>query len=412
MSKMALLVGRNNNWSYLNIASCFELQNGINFSAEQKGRGTLVVDVLNMFSDNLYVRTDKLYRVDVKVSEERLLRPGDILFVRSSVKETGVGWPALFPGHDEPVTNCGFLIRARPIRNDIDSNFLVHYLRQHHVRSQMIASSGKVAITNINQDRLGAIAVPLPPLPEQKRIAAILDQAEALRAKRRAALAKLDSLVQSIFLEMFGDPGKNNLNWPLKSVSDYVSEFQGGKSVDSDSDENVVSEYRVLKVSAATSMIYRPDESKPVPIDYTPPQWHFVKQGDLLFSRANTSELVGAVAYVNATPPNLLLPDKLWRFIWRNPEQIEALFIWHLFQTEAVRREISKRATGTSGSMKNISQEKVFGIRTILPPIAEQTKFAHRIAAVEALKQSHRDSLIKLDTLFASLQHRAFRGEL
>jgi hypothetical protein len=66
------------------------------FAAEQKGRGLLVVDVLNMYSDDLFVRTERLYRVDITVPSERLLRAGDILFVRSSVKESGVGWPAIF----------------------------------------------------------------------------------------------------------------------------------------------------------------------------------------------------------------------------------------------------------------------------------------------------------------------------
>ncbi|MDZ4347644.1 MAG: restriction endonuclease subunit S, partial [Candidatus Binatia bacterium] len=139
---------------------------------------------------------------------------------------------------------------------------------------------------------------------------------------------------------------------------------------------------------------------------------HFAKPGDLLFSRANTTELVGAVAYVESTPPNVLLPDKLWRFVWREPAAIEPLFVWVLFQTPTLRREIGQRATGTSGSMKNISQEKVFGIRTILPPIELQREFARRVRAVEKLKTVQRASLAELDGLFATLQHRAFRGEL
>ena len=134
--------------------------------------------------------------------------------------------------------------------------------------------------------------------------------------------------------------------------------------------------------------------------------------GDLLFSRANTTDLVGAVAYVEATPPNVLLPDKLWRFVWREPLLANPLFVWSLFQTTAIRREIGRRATGTSGSMKNISQAKVFGIATILPPLSLQRDFARRVAAVEKLKTAHRASLAEMDALFASLQYRAFRGEL
>jgi type I restriction enzyme S subunit len=159
-------------------------------------------------------------------------------------------------------------------------------------------------------------------------------------------------------------------------------------------------------------MKYLAHESKPVPDSYKPPKEHFAKRGDLLFSRANTTDLVGAVAYVENTPPNLLLPDKLWRFVWRKPSSIEPLFIWALFQTPTLRREIGRRATGTSGSMKNISQEKVFGIRTILPPTSLQREFARRVRVLERLKTTQRASLAELDALFATLQHRAFRGEL
>ena len=72
-------------------------------------------------------------------------------------------------------------------------------------------------------------------------------------------------------------------------------------------------------MSAVTSGIFDPSESKPAPLDYSPQRSHIVCDGDLLFSRANTSELIGATAFVKAPPPDLLLPDKLWRFKWYSP---------------------------------------------------------------------------------------------
>lgn len=91
---------------------------------------------------------------------------------------------------------------------------------------------------------------------------------------------------------------------------------------------------------------------------------------------------------------------------------VEPLFVWALFQSPPLRREIGRRATGTSGSMKTISQEKVFGVSTILPPLDLQRDFVRGVVAVEKLKTAHRASLVELDALFATLQHRAFRGEL
>jgi type I restriction enzyme S subunit len=193
-------------------------------------------------------------------------------------------------------------------------------------------------------------------------------------------------------------------------VSEFVLEFQGGKSIEAE-EEGERTRNRILKVSAVTGMTYLPHESKPVPDTYSPPPEHFVQRGDLLFSRANTTDLVGAVAFVADTPPNLLLPDKLWRFVWRDG-WAEPLFIWALFQTPHIRSELGRRATGTSGSMKNISQEKVLSIPVVLPPVAIQREFAIRLLRVEAVRTSSMKSARELDTLFASLQHRAFRGEL
>jgi len=271
--------------------------------------------------------------------------------------------------------------------------------------------TGSAGQRRVPEHFLVSLNIVLPPIPEQRRIAEVLDRTEALRAKRRAAISQLDSLTQSIFLDLFGDPARNMKEWPVVQVGDFVLAFEGGKSIESEGGENVVTRNRVLKVSAVTGMKFLAHESKPVPDTYHPPPAHFVRCGDLLFSRANTTDLVGAVAYVDSTPPNLLLPDKLWRFVWRNPS-IEPLFVWSLFQTRHFRSEIERRATGTSGSMKNISQEKLFGVQTVLPPIELQNVFARRVAAVEKLKATLRASLAELDTLFASLQHRAFRGEL
>ncbi len=173
-----------------------------------------------------------------------------------------------------------------------DPKFLFHYLRSIDLPEAGYSRYFKF---------LQRIDVPLPPTAEQRRIAAILDQADALRAKRRAALAQFDEMAQAIFTEMFGILRSNSAGWPECSVAHYVLQFQGGKSIEADGDENLA-KHRVLKVSAVTSMSFQPKESKPLPDGYTPAEEHFVRPSDLLFSRANTISLVGAVAYVGNAP--------------------------------------------------------------------------------------------------------------
>lgn len=302
------------------------------------------------------------------------------------------------------------VLRFSP-KQPVCSRFIQHAFGTNHILDQVHAGSGSTVGT-YTISRANETRIPLPPLAEQRRIAEVLDRAEALRAKRRAALAQLDSLTQSLFLDLFGDPMANERKWPVHAVNDFVAGFESGKSIVADDEDDTKSPYRVLKVSAVTSLEFRPEQSKPMPPDYEPPQSHIVRPGDLLFSRANTSELIGATAYVSTTPPNLLLPDKLWRFVWHKAAKANPHFVRILFQQPKFRQEISQRASGTSGSMKNISQDKVLTIRTGLPPLPLQHEFARRVTAVEALKTAHRASLAELDALFATLQHRAFRGEL
>lgn len=291
---------------------------------------------------------------------------------------------------------------------DADLRWLFHRLRGLGLTELNKAA----AVPGLNREDAYRCRLLLPPLAEQQHIAKVLDHTELLLANRRVALGELRVLSQALFFDQFGDPKTNPKGWPTGQVADYVSSFQGGRSFEAEAGEDVITPYRVLKVSAVTSMTFRPEESKPVPPAYVPHPDHIVRNGDLLFSRANTTNLVGAVALVERTPPRLLLPDKLWRFVWRAPHSVEPRFIWALFQTDAIRSEIARRATGTSGSMKNISQEKLLGVPLIMPPYDIQREFARRVAMVEHLVHSHRCSLSELDALFASIQERAFSCRL
>ena len=352
----------------------------------------------------IYKTEESLTEVALEESNVRLIPAGALLVAMYGATVGRLGILGV------PATTNQAVCHIIPDPNAAEVRYLFYALRNQvsHIVSRGVGG----AQPNISQQIVRELEVPLPVLAEQRRIVDILDKAGALEAKRRASITQLDTLIQSIFLDLFGDPIENPKKWPLKFVSEYVAEFQGGKSLEAESGENVVTRNRILKISAVTGMTFLSAESKPVPDSYNPPTEHFVRSGDLLFSRANTSELVGAVALVDDAPPNLLLPDKLWRFVWKTPAAADPLFIWALFQTPAVRYEIERRATGTSGSMKNISQEKVFGIQTILPPLFMQKDFSNQIAGVKKLRDLQKASLADLGSLFTSLQYRAFRGEL
>lgn len=122
-------------------------------------------------------------------------------------------------------------------------------------------------------------------------------------------------------------------------------------------------------------------------------------------SRANTAELVGAVAYVDDSPPDLVLPDKIWRFAWRDPSSVPRYY-WALFRTPTMRHRVSQLSSGTGGSMKNISKAKLAQLELPAVDIAQQREFERRIAAIPSA------AIAPTEELFASLQSRAFSGQL
>jgi len=297
-----------------------------------------------------------------------------------------------------------------PIPGKIDPLFLFHFLQTTVGLLRNRAQGAAQGV--ITREMLQSLSLVLPSLPEQRLIAAILDQADALRVKRREALAQLDELQQAIFIEMFGDLMSSTSPWESVPISKFVAGFESGKSVAADDEEDTASRYRVLKVSAVTSLEFKSDESKAAPTNHIPRAAHFVREGDLLFSRANTTELIGATAYVSKTPDNLLLPDKLWRFIWHEQPLAVPHFVNHLFRQKKFRAEIGRRASGSSGSMKNISQEKLLSVEVALPPLALQQKFSGHIEKIMKMKEVHIAAASLSEQFFTSLQHRAFRGEL
>jgi len=254
--------------------------------------------------------------------------------------------------------------------------------------------------------------IPLPPLAEQRRIAEVLDRAEALRAKRRAALAQLDSLTQSLFLDLFGDPVANPPKWPRVAFSDLLDNIDSGWSPVCLDRPVIGNEWGVLKLGAVTRCEYDASENKALPPGIEPDPSIEVKSGDLLFTRKNTYELVAACALVRQSQPRLMMSDLMFRFRLNPNAKIETMYLHQLLISPTKRREIQKLAGGSSGSMPNISKARLQAIMIELPPLTLQREFARRVTAVEKLKTSHRTSLAELDALFASLQHRAFRGEL
>jgi type I restriction enzyme S subunit len=291
-----------------------------------------------------------------------------------------------------------------PDPKKVDPDYLYWFVRS---REPVVLAQGVkkgATVHSLVSSFLERLEVPLPPRSEQRRIVDLLSRAEGIVRLRREAQAKAQAIIPALFLDMFGDPATNPEGRPLRPVRDFVARFEGGKNLQAGSEG--ASPYRILKVSAATTGRYLEAESKPAPADYEPPVNHFVRAGDMLFSRANTQELVGATAIVETTDGQTLLPDKLWRFVWSEP--VDQRYMHALFQNQHVRRELGKLSTGTSASMRNISQEKLYRLRVPVAAVEMQAHFGERCGIVQSIVAQQIEALKKAEATFQALLARAF----
>jgi type I restriction enzyme, S subunit len=253
------------------------------------------------------------------------------------------------------------------------------------------------------------IAIPLPPLAEQRRIAEVLDRAEALRAKRRAALAQLDSLTQSLFLELFGDPKSNPKAWPQKPMAElFATSPIFGSMIPPVAEKCGWLSLRVGNIQDWTLDL---SDSKYVDLPPASVERHSVKDGDLLLARAIASQdHLGKCVIAHPNGEQWAFDSHLMRLRF-DQQHTEPEFIRHLFMTPG-GRALFLKASRKSTVQFNINTKEISALQIPVPPIPVQREFARRLKAVEALKAAQRASLAELDALFATLQHRAFRGEL
>ena len=238
----------------------------------------------------------------------------------------------------------------RPARAKMFTPYFGHFVQSNsrHLRERCKGAT----VPHIDGRVLKNLEIPLPPLAEQRRIAEVLDRAEALRAKRRAALAQLEVLTLSLFIDLFGDPVTNPKKWPRTPFSELLANIDSGWSPKCLDRPVTGEEWGILKLGAVTWCEYNPAENKALPPDVKPDPVIEVKAGDLLFARKNTYELVAACALVRETPPRLLMSDLIFRLRLRPDAKVDSCFLHQLLIYPTKRRDIQKLAGGSAGSMQ------------------------------------------------------------
>lgn len=282
-----------------------------------------------------------------------------------------------------------------------DPAYLRHVLVGDPFHAQFMQTVSGVggSLLRARPAQVAKIKIPLPPLPEQRRIAAILDQADALRAKRREALAQLDSLTQSIFMEMFGDSGSFPTT-TLESLCELITD--GTHQTPTYADTGTI----FLSAKNVTSGKIDWDNIK-----YIPESLHLElhrrlapKRNDILLAKNGTT---GVAALVDR---DCIFDVYVSLALLRPRLSVVPKYLLGAINSPICKKQFNESLKGIG--VPNLHLKEIRATKVPAPPTDLQEEFAHRMSAVEHQRLACESSLVELDSLFASLQHRAFRGEL
>ena len=337
-----------------------------------------------------------------------LLRDGDILI--SHINSTKhLGKCAIYEG-DPPTLVHGMNLLALRVDPEVAASRYVYWILSSTGFRRKLPRITKHSVnqSSFNIASFKKLQIPLPPLDEQKRIAAILDAADALRAKRREALAQLDTLLQSTFLDMFGDPVTNPMGWVETPFGDITTDTKLGL-VRSSKEFGWDFGIPYVRMDAVTGDGYfLPDKVQSTHADEAEVEVFALRPGDFLFNTRNSKELVGKVC-VFPGPEGWLFNNNLMRVRFR--ADVEPWVIAMQFRFRRVQRELEKRKSGTT-SVFAVYWKSLRTLPVLVPPLDLQHRFAVIVESIEQQKACQRTHLAEFDTLFASLQSRAFRGNL
>lgn len=382
-----------NGWNMIALGEVAEsVDYGVTASAAQQPVGPKFLRITDIQDGGVDWENVPWCDCDARNAANSQLRPGDIVFARTGAT---TGKSFLIRKCPMDAVFASYLIRVR-VGTLVEPCYLSHYFQTPQYWAQINQSARGAAQPGVNATTLKNLKIPLPPIPEQRRIATVLDKVEELRTKRRTALAMFDEFNQAIFLEMFGDPGINGKNWPRKSLKALGKVATGG-----------------TPPSVKTGMF-----DGPIP---------FVTPGDLesealvkrSLTEAGAAESVtvrsGAtlVCCIGATIGKIAMASERCAFNqqinsveWA--DEVDDLYGFHVlrfFKPTIV-------AWGASTTLPILKKSSFERIEIPVPPISLQREFAQRAKSSESLRKVHKTSLERMDELFIALQQCAFKGEL
>lgn len=285
-------------------------------------------------------------------------------------------------------------------RFEADTKYLYYFLQ-----SLYIPNTGY----NRHYKYLKESFVLLPPLAEQKRIARILDVAAALQAQRRATLTHLDTLLQSTFLHMFGDPVTNPMHWETLLIEDVILDGPQNGLYRPSTDYGTGTP--IIRIdSFYKGKVVGLERLKRVRLEPETQTKYRVLEGEILINRVNSREYLGKSAIVPPLSEPTVFESNMMRFAV-DTNRILPQFLVSQMQHDYIKMQIMNRCKDAV-NQSSINQGDVKSFELRIPPIDQQEQFVYALGKIEAMQRKILRNVEQVNNLFQSLQQRAFRGEL
>jgi type I restriction enzyme S subunit len=295
----------------------------------------------------------------------------------------------------------------RPRLQWLNPSFAANYLRSPSVLSFVSSAMAGANLPRIGPDALLSILIPVPPLAEQGRIAMLLDEADQLRKLRTDADHRTAGLIPALFDEMFGDPEQNPFGWPVVSAGELMESCEYGTSQKSNDQERGIPVLRMGNVTKSGDLDL--DDLKTIELNDPELTRQKLRNGDVLFNRTNSRDLVGKTACWDGRFEAVAAS-----YFIRVRFSAEAEHPQHFttfMNLPSMKRRLAEMARGAVGQA-NINAKELRSIKLPVPPFKLQEEFAGRVAEIRELEVQQSFARQQLDDLFKSMLHRAFAGEI
>ena len=337
---------------------------------------------------------------------------GDLLTARTGYPGTTAVVPPEYTGAQSFTS-----LIIRPNTSKISSSFLCLYINSPAGKAFFEQSQIGGAQKNVNANTLKRMPVAFPGCKEeQEAIASAVAEIDALTSSLEALISKKRGIKQAAMQELL--TGKRRLpgfegEWEVKRLGSEIRHLQAGVSVTSTTDnEQANTDHYVLKTSAVFQGRFMPAEKKQISPGEVKRAKTSIRKGDLIISRMNTPALVGECGYSDSDHPNLFLPDRLWRADCRDPRVVSSRWLTYALSMQQNRLRIKNLATGTSGSMKNISKHSLLDLEIEWPSFTEQVALAAVLSEMDNEIDLINEQLQKANSIKQGMMQQLLTGKI